>query len=89
MSAPDVLNKARNGGTDAGRRFRLPPALRVPAVLLAVAVMAVLPRIMNLYWIDVFVSIGLGVMLSRMPHVEYPGLSENDIKREGEHHPQA
>ena len=64
MSAPDVLNKARNGGTDAGRRFRLPPALRVPAVLLAVAVMAVLPRIMNLYWIDVFVSIGLGVMLS-------------------------
>ena len=24
-----------------------------------------------------------------MPHVEYPGLSENDIKREGEHHPQA
>ena len=64
MSGPDVLNMARNGGTDAGRRFRLPPALRVPAVLLAVAVMAVLPRIMNLYWIDVFVRIGLGLMLS-------------------------
>lgn len=44
MSAPDVLNKARNGGTDAGRR--LPSAARAalfPPYCLPSAVMAVLP----------------------------------------------
>ena len=51
-------------GAKAGAGLHLSPALRIPAVLLVVALIAALPRVMNLYWIDVFVSIGLGVMLS-------------------------
>ncbi len=51
-------------GVNAGAGFHLSPVLRILAVLLVVALMAALPQVMNLYWIDVFVSIGLGVMLS-------------------------
>lgn len=68
MSASFLSGFKSNGGSGAGasaaRGFRLPPSLRLPAVLAVVALMIVLPQLMNRYWIDVFVSIGLGVMLS-------------------------
>ena len=64
MSAPESLNRSAEGKKEIGHSFHLPPAMRLPAVLLALAVMAALPLVMNLYWIDVFVSIGLGVLLS-------------------------
>lgn len=45
-------------------RFPLPSRYRLPAALALAALMAVLPQVMNLYWIDVFASIGLGTLLS-------------------------
>lgn len=44
--------------------FSLPQPLRTPAVLALAVGMALLPQVMNPYWIDVFVSIGLGTLLS-------------------------
>ena len=42
----------------------LPQRARVPLILALVLGMALLPRALNSYWIDVFVSIGLGTLLS-------------------------
>ena len=42
----------------------LPPGARIPALLLLLAAAAALPLTLDLYWIDVLVSVGLGTLLS-------------------------